>query len=98
VNGFVFEWSPAKAAGNRRKHGVSFEEATTVYGDPLSRTVLDPDHSEEEDRYVTIGRSGAQRVLAIIHTERGAHIRLISARLAARHERKQYEKRPEKKI
>jgi len=96
VNGFLFEWSYSKAQGNRRKHGVSFEEATTVFGDTLSRTIHDPDHSAEEDRYVTIGRSSAQRVLVIVHTERGERIRLISARLANSGERRRYEKRPEK--
>jgi uncharacterized protein len=96
MSGFLFEWSYRKAQGNRRKHGVSSEEATTVFGDPLSRTIHNPDHSVEEDRYVTIGRSNAERVLVIVHTERGDRIRLISARLANRGERKQYEKRPEK--
>ena len=96
MNGFLFEWSYPKAQGNQRKHRVSFEEATTVFGDPLSRTIHNPDHSAEGDRYVTIGRSSAQRVLVIVHTERGERIRLISARLANRSEAKQYEKRPEK--
>jgi len=96
VSGFLFEWSYPEAQENLRKHGVSFEEATTVFGDPLSRTVHNPDHSVEEDRYVTIGRSSTQRVLVIVHTERGERIRLISARLANRSETRQYEKRPEK--
>ena len=96
MSGFLFEWSHPKAQGNQRKHGVSFEEATTVFGDPLSRTIHNPDHSTEEDRFVTIGRSSAQRLLVIVHTERGERIRLISARLANRSESKQYEKRPEK--
>jgi uncharacterized DUF497 family protein len=95
VSGFVFEWSPAKAEANRRKHGVGFEEATTVFGDPLSRTVRDPDHSYVEDRYVTIGRSTAQSVLVVIHTESSKRIRLISARDATSRERKQYEENPE---
>lgn len=93
--GFVFEWSPEKADANRRKHGVGFEEAATVFGDPFSRTVLDPDHSSAEDRYVTLGRSASHRVLVVIHTERSTRIRLISARDASRRERQQYEESPE---
>jgi uncharacterized protein len=95
VIGFVFEWSATKAETNRRKHGVGFEEASTVFGSPLSRTIHDPDHSESENLCVTIGRSTAQRVLVVIHTESSKRIRLISARDATSRERKQYEETPE---
>ena len=94
MSGFLFEWSYPKAQSNRRKHGVSFEEASTVFGDPLSRTIHNPDHLAEEDRYVTIGRSNAQRMLVIVHTERGERIRLVSARAATANERRSYEEIP----
>ena len=87
-----FEWDSRKAAGNVAKHGISFEEASTVFGDPLGRIVGDPRHSEEERRFVLMGRSKAGRFLAVMFTERGESVRLISARRAAGRERKQYEK------
>lgn len=86
-----FEWDPRKAAANRRKHGVSFEEAMTAFADPHSITIPDPDHSEDEDRFILIGRSTVQRLLVVVHLERGVRLRLISARLAARRERRSYE-------
>ena len=86
-----FEWDPAKARGNRRKHRVTFEEAATVYGDALALTYPDPDHSTSEQRFITIGISSAKRVLIVAHAERGESIRIISARKATRSERKQYE-------
>lgn len=86
-----FEWDPRKALSNRRKHGVSFEEAATVFADPLALTIHDPLHSEEEDRFVTIGESERLRVLVVVFTERAEKIRIISARFATRRERKQYE-------
>ncbi len=89
--GLRFEWDPIKAAANRRKHGVSFEEAVTVFGDPFALTVHDPDDSETEDRLVTLGRSIADRLLVVVHTDRGDVIRIISARKATRRERRQYE-------
>jgi uncharacterized protein len=92
----VFEWSPTKAAANRRKHGVTFGEATTVFVDQQSRTIPDPDHSFDEDRFITVGRSAMQRVLVVVHTERGDSVRLISARLATRMERNQHEEGHEK--
>lgn len=95
MSGLSFEWSTAKALANRRKHRVTFEEATTVFGDTLSRTIADPDHSIDEDRFVTIGRSFQQRLLVVVHTERGDRIRLISARRAAKIEVRQYEQSPE---
>ena len=86
-----FEWDSAKAAVNLRKHKVSFGEASTVLSDPLSITVPDPDHSQEEDRYLTVGRSYRQRLLMVAHTERGNRIRIISARALTRAERETYE-------
>ena len=88
-----FEWDPEKAAGNWRKHDVSFEEAATVFGDPLAMTYLDPDHSEEEDRFLTFGHSQQGRLLVVSHTDREDRMRIISARQLTRRERKQYEQR-----
>jgi len=87
----TFQWDPAKAAANQRKHGVSFEEAVTAFVDPLSLTVGDPDHSMGEARHLLLGRATSGRLLVVAHTDRGATIRLISARPATRHERKSYE-------
>jgi uncharacterized DUF497 family protein len=90
--GLRFTWSPRKAASNRRKHGVSFEEAATAFGDPLSITVPDPDHSETEARFILIGMSVNRRSLVVVHVERADdEYQLISARLATRRERAQYE-------
>ncbi|MDO9347681.1 MAG: BrnT family toxin [Anaerolineales bacterium] len=86
-----FEWDPRKAEINLRKHGVSFTEAGTVFGDDLAITVPDPDHSKNEDRYITIGWSNRRRLLIIAHTDRGERIRIISARELTRSERKTYE-------
>jgi uncharacterized protein len=86
-----FTWDPAKAEANERKHGVSFDEAKSAFGDPLSVTVDDPRHSMDEARMVLFGRSVAGRLLAVMHTERGSAIRIISARLVTRHERREYE-------
>ncbi len=85
-----FEWSPEKAEANLNKHGVSFAEASTVFDDPLSITVFDPDHSADEDRFIIVGTSQAGRLLMVAHTERGDTIRIISARLLTRTERKAY--------
>lgn len=87
----TYEWDPKKAAANARKHQVSFVEASSVFLDPVALTFSDPDHSAQEDREVTIGRSARQRVLFVAHTERGNRIRIISARLATRREQEQYE-------
>jgi uncharacterized DUF497 family protein len=89
--GLQFEWNPEKAASNLKKHGVSFEEARTVLADPLEMTMFDPDHSEEEDRYISLGLSNRGRVLVVSYTERENRIRIISARVAAKRERKKYE-------
>lgn len=86
-----FEWDPRKAALNLAKHGVSFEEATTAFRDPLSATAPDPDHSVGESRFITFGLSSKGRLLVVSHTERGETTRLISARLATKQERKIYE-------
>jgi uncharacterized DUF497 family protein len=87
----LFEWDRHKAEANLRKHGVSFEEAQTIFIDPLSITLPDPDHSEDEERFIDIGMSDNRRVLVVVYTERGQRIRLISARKATPVERKQYE-------
>lgn len=86
-----FEWDPAKAASNLRKHGVSFDEAATVFADPLASTIGDRAHSLDEERLVIFGTSGRSRVLAVMFTERGSRIRVISAREATRPEREAYE-------
>lgn len=86
-----FEWDHAKAAGNLVKHGVSFEEASTVFADPLGRIADDPRHSTEEPRFVLLGQSERQRLLAVMYTERADTIRLISARGATPRERRAYE-------
>ena len=86
-----FSWDPKKAASNLNKHGVSFEEATTVFGDLLSDTFPDPDHSLEEYRFVIIGASESGKILVVAHTDDGELVRLISAREATREERKAYE-------
>lgn len=88
---FEFEWDPDKAHANERKHGVSFPEAGTAFGDPLSVTVPDTRHSVDEDRYILFGRSDRGRLLAVMHTDRGTAIRIISARLMTRSERREYE-------
>ena len=87
-----FEWNPTKALNNEAKHGISFVEAATVFGDPLELTISDPDHSEGEYRYISIGRSIHGNLLVVSYTERAEnHIRIISARRATKHEQKQYE-------
>jgi uncharacterized DUF497 family protein len=89
---FRFHWDPEDACANRAKHGVSFEEATTVFNDPLSLTIVDPDHSTpDEARFLILGESSSGRFLVVAHTETGDDIRLISARLATRRERHFYE-------
>jgi uncharacterized DUF497 family protein len=86
-----FEWNANKANLNKKKHGVSFEEASSVLSDLLSITITDPLHREDEERWVTIGQSNKRRTLVVVHTERGDAIRLISARLANTHEQNRYE-------
>jgi uncharacterized DUF497 family protein len=85
------EWDPDKDRANRKKHGVSFEEAATIFDDPLELTVDDPAHSVNEDRYYSIGESSKGRLLVVFYTEREGKIRIISARRPTRTERKTYE-------
>jgi uncharacterized protein len=92
-----FEWDPAKARKNWRKHRVSFHEAATVFGDALAVTYDDPDHSDSEERFVTMGMSSAGRVLVVAHAERNENIRIISARRASKGEQKDYEEKEWKK-
>ena len=86
-----FEWDQAKAAGNLRKQGISFEEAASVFFDPRAYTFADPGHSVGERRFVTFGLSRTERLLVVVHSERGRSLRIISARRATRNERGIYE-------
>jgi uncharacterized DUF497 family protein len=88
----TFEWDSRKARSNLAKHGVGFQEASTIFGDPLSLTIPDPEHSLSEKRYITVGRAFSGKLLVVVHTERGDNIHIISARRASRRERKFYEK------
>lgn len=88
----AFEWDLRKARSNLAKHDVAFDEASTIFGDPLSLTIPDPDHSLLEERHVTMGRASSGKLLVVVHTDRGDNIRIISARHASRRERKSYEK------
>jgi uncharacterized DUF497 family protein len=93
--GIVFEWDSRKARSNYAKHGVSFEEASTVFGDLLSLTIPDPSHSRPgEERFVTMGTSYLGRLLVVAHRDQQENIRIISARQATRRERKDYEEEP----
>jgi uncharacterized protein len=85
------EWDPVKAKANWRRHGVTFEEAATVFDDPLSSTIPDPLHSQIEERSIILGQSVRRRLLVVVHTDRGDAIRIVSARVANAHERKTYE-------
>ena len=86
-----FEWDGSKAASNLKKHRVSFDEAVTVFYDPLAATFGDPGHSQDENRLVTVGYSAQGRLLVVCHVERGGAVRLISARRATPRERKRHE-------
>ena len=90
-----FEWDPRKAAANLQKHGISFAEAETAFYDDYSAILEDPDHSDDEERFLLLGMSAAFRVLLVVHAvhEAGAVIRLVSARKATRSERVQYDAR-----
>jgi uncharacterized DUF497 family protein len=92
-----FEWDTEKAKANLRKHRLGFAEAATVFQDPLAITIFDPDHSEEEDRYLTIGMSERNRAVIVAHTDRGERIRIVSARELTRDERRDYEKEIERR-
>lgn len=87
----LVEWDDEKAAANKEKHGVSFEEAASVLEDPLSLTFRDPDHSVEEERFLTFGHDVSGRILMVAHTDRGEAVRLISARRATGAEHRFYE-------
>lgn len=96
---YHFEWDPAKAAGNRSKHGVGFELAATVFRDPLALSRFDDEHSETEERWITLGQADNGRLLVVVHTfqeldQHNAAVRMISARPATRHEQRQYESTP----
>ena len=86
-----FEWNPGKAARNLKDHKITFEEAATVFSDPLSLTYPDPDHSNDESRFITVGNSIDGKLLLVSHTDRDEKIRIISAREATKRERKFYE-------
>jgi uncharacterized protein len=86
------EWDLEKAAANLRKHGVSFEEAATILGDPLSVTLPDPDHSQQEQRYLLLGRASSGRLLIVSHSEEAQRVRIISARAMTPKERRSYER------
>jgi len=85
-----FSWDASKARANLAKHRVTFEEASTVFSDPLSLTVGDPDHSDDEYRFVVLGESFRGRLIVVVHSEDDESIRIISARLATRRERADY--------
>ena len=86
-----FSWDPNEDRLNQRDHGITLQDATTVFGDSLAVTVSDPDHSIGEERFITIGQSSSGRLLVVCHIEQGDTIRIISARRATAHERKDYE-------
>ena len=89
-----FEWDQTKAQNNQKKHGVSFSEASTIFGDPMELTIADPDHSQEEFRFLSIGISALGNLLLVSYTERQENrIRIISARKATKHEERQYEQK-----
>jgi hypothetical protein len=89
--GYSFEWDPKKAAANLKSHGVSFDEATSVFGDILAMNMPDPDHSEGEQRFLVLGMSAASRLVVVSYAERPPKTRIISARLATKRERRKYE-------
>lgn len=86
-----FEWDSKKAESNKRKHGMTFEEASTIFAGPLSISIPDPAHSLGEDRFITIGTSANDNLIVVVHTDRDDIIRIISARKATRNEKRQYE-------
>jgi uncharacterized DUF497 family protein len=91
MRGIAFEWDRRKDSANWRKHRVGFADASTVFDDPFSITIPDPDHAIDEERFVIVGMSSKRSLLIVVHTIRGGRIRLISARSAAKHERHSYE-------
>ncbi|HWA97216.1 MAG TPA: BrnT family toxin [Pirellulales bacterium] len=91
MDGIEFEWDDEKAARNLAKRRVAFHEAATVFGDPRAVTYFDPDHSHDEDRFLTFGYSSNGRLLAVTHADRGLRTRIVSARRATRRERKKHD-------
>ncbi|WP_213807673.1 BrnT family toxin [Granulicella sp. dw_53] len=91
LGGTFFEWDVEKAASNVQKHGVSFEEAASVFGDEAARVYADPDHGDDESRFLLVGESGLGRLLVVASVERGERVRLISARRVTKRERRDYE-------
>lgn len=89
----TFEWDEAKDLANQKKHGISFDEAKTVFGDPRSITIVDEAHSDEEDRYLDLGLSSSGRLIVVSYTERPPNVRIISCRKATKAEQKTYEQR-----
>lgn len=89
-----FEWDSGKAEANLAKHGVAFSDAVTVFGDPLAMTYHDPEHSDQEERFITFGTTATGRLVAVVHVDRHDRMRIISARDLTRRERKQYEEIP----
>ncbi len=89
--GYIFEWDPKKANSNARKHEVTFDEASTVFADPLALLMADPDHSIVEERHLLLGMSNRRRLVVVAFAERPPRTRLISARRATRQEQRQYE-------
>ena len=87
----LFEWDPKKARSNEQKHGVTFDEASSVFADTLSLTIHDPLHSEDEERFIIMGISCKNRILTVVHTERGENLRIISVRKATKKETLYYE-------
>jgi hypothetical protein len=85
-----FQWDPKKAADNLKKHGISFDDASTVFGDPLAATIPDPEHSADEVRFVTMGQSAKQQIVVVVHADREEQVRIISARRATAGEKKKY--------
>jgi uncharacterized DUF497 family protein len=88
---YQFEWDPRKSDANLTKHGIGFEEAVTVFADPLALNMTDPSHSVDEQRYLVLGTSNRLRLLVVAYAERGDRTRIISARIATRRERHDYE-------
>ncbi len=91
----LFEWDPKKAQSNEQKHGITFDEASSIFADTLSLTIHDPLHSENEERFIIIGVSSKKRILTVVHTERGDNLRIISARKATKKEKLYYENHAE---
>ena len=87
----LFRWDQRKAKANLRKHGISFEEASSAFGDPISITIEDVDHSYGENRYILLGETLEHHLVIVVHTDRNGEIRIFSARLATRQERRSYE-------